>query len=88
MERPKSRLAPAMIVAGFLCAVLGLYIAGYLSCQSGGWGTISYRQVTAEWETTLYAPAAWVESLIRRNRVALLPPARVWQVAPDGGPKE
>src|SRR5687768_15471866 len=28
--RPKNRLAPAMIVAGALCAMLGAYVAGYL----------------------------------------------------------
>jgi hypothetical protein len=31
MNQPKSRLAPALIVAGVLCAILAVYVGGYLS---------------------------------------------------------
>jgi hypothetical protein len=73
-----------MIVAAALCALLAAYVGGYLSCDPGGWGTISFRTVTTDFEARLYAPAAWVESLLRGNRVVLLPQDRWWQVAPDG----
>src|SRR5687768_14809700 len=71
MQRSKN-FAPAMIVVGFLCTVLGVYVTGYLSCETGGWGSISYRQVDKEWQATMYAPAAWVESQLRGHEVFML----------------
>jgi hypothetical protein len=77
-----------MLVTAILCAVLAVYVAGYLShdlvvWQVGANRQAAYRQVTTEWEATLYVPAAWGESQIRERRIALLPPSRWWQVAPE-----
>lgn len=72
-SRSKSRLAPAMIVAGFLCAMLAVaYVAGYLM---GSTVTVnpSYKERAfyTRLQTTIYRPAAQAESAMTGTRVLL-----------------
>lgn len=65
MDRPKSRLAPALIVAAILCAVLVAYIAGYFTFSDlSEVPGMRLRTFNAEWQAFMYAPAAWLESMI------------------------
>jgi hypothetical protein len=73
-----------VIVAGVLCAVLGVYVVGYLSHAVVIFPAVVHRRVVFEWEVTLYAPAAWAESLLWERRVVLVAQSRWWQLAPYG----
>jgi hypothetical protein len=71
--RPKSRLAPALIVAGVLAAILTCYGAGYLSLSdklpnaSGGIA----RLFRSRWQAWAFVPAAVVEAKVSRIEVEL-----------------
>ncbi len=73
--RPKSRLAPALIVvAGVLCAVLAVYVGGYFAAsdrQDGSTSDIRFRTFGAKWQCALYSPAAWMEAATTRTTVFL-----------------
>jgi hypothetical protein len=64
MDRTKSRLAPALIVAGMLCALLGVYVARYFLCQTDHvWGDFARRRYYATiWHCRLFSVAAEVEA--------------------------
>src|SRR5262245_13564473 len=68
MERRQSNLTAALTVSCFLIAI---YFASYLCCplEQRAWGYD--RHVGYEGLTTLYAPAAWIESQLRRQPVDL-----------------
>jgi hypothetical protein len=53
-----------MIVAGFLCAVVAVYIAGYIagSPNIATKDSLRFRCFDYRWIRSLYLPAAWVES--------------------------
>jgi hypothetical protein len=77
--RPKSRLAPAMIVAGAILAVFLFYALGYflgsevspLSPLGIANNKKPYRLRTfdGKWQCALYAPAAWIESVALGVRI-------------------
>jgi hypothetical protein len=64
MNHPNSRLAPALIVAGMLCALLGVYVAGYFLCQTDHiWGDFARdRSYATIWHCRVFSVAAWVEA--------------------------
>lgn len=69
-EKPhsKSRVAPAMIVAGALCALLVGYAWSYLSTD--GWDATSngdvmrIRELQSKAACTLFSPAARIEAIV------------------------
>jgi hypothetical protein len=64
-SRPKSRLAPAMIAAGILCALPAAYIAGYFAfSHTYDAPGPRVRMFNAGWQAFIYAPAAWFESTV------------------------
>lgn len=74
--RPKSRLAPAMIVAGSVVAVVlvGGYLLGYLwGTQTGFDQGAGYRirKFSAKWQCAIYIPAARAESALLKLAVYL-----------------
>lgn len=81
--RPKSRLAPAMIVAGVLMALV-LYPGSYLGLGNLQDGyrmgvdppsTITFhrlRRFDYCWQCKVYAPLGWVESKVKRSYVELI----------------
>jgi hypothetical protein len=64
MDRTKSRLAPALIVAGMLCLLLGVYAAGYFLCQTDHvWGDFArQRYYSTIWHCRVFSLAAAVEA--------------------------
>ena len=64
MCHAKSRLAPALIVAGMLCALLGVYVAGYFLCQTGhvGGDFARQRDYATIWHCRIFSGAAKVEA--------------------------
>lgn len=72
-SRPKSRLAPAMIVAGVLCAVIiGGYVGSYLVVsQKKVEPYLVERRFPYLWQWRVYSPLAWVEAKITGNAVAV-----------------
>jgi hypothetical protein len=72
MDRPKSRLAPALIVAGVLCAASALYVVGYFyGCEERALGAAWGRGFRWRWQCAAYSPAAWIEARVRGSRVSL-----------------
>jgi hypothetical protein len=73
-EKPKSRLAPAMIVAGVLL-LLVLYVAGYFGLSetdpSASRNELD-RVYANKWSAAIYKPGGYVESAFRRQRVNIL----------------
>jgi hypothetical protein len=59
-NRRKSRLAPVLIVAGAVCALLAVYVAGYLLGRQNS----SVYCFNAKWKCMLYWPAGRLESLL------------------------
>ena len=67
--RPKSRLAPAMIVAGILFAMLAGYVGGYFAFSEGPTLDNGVRLFNGPWQALIYAPATRVESWITGEQV-------------------
>ena len=67
MDRPKSRLAPALII---FCAIAlrAAYAAAYLFCTSD-WGHA--RLVARAWQVPFFTPAARIESAITGAQIEL-----------------
>jgi hypothetical protein len=72
MDRPKSRLAPVLIVAGILCAALALYVAGYFfGGTARTLGPSQGRGFRWKWLCVAYAPVAGLEARMRGVEVVL-----------------
>jgi hypothetical protein len=69
MDRPKSRLAPALIVVGILFVMLAAYAAGYFAFSETPTPDNGIRVFNAPWQAFLYAPATRVESWITGEQV-------------------
>lgn len=77
-RRPKCRLAPALVFAGILSAML-VYLLGYfcisdvMFCGSEvtGGEAVYVRTFDARWQCMLYCPAARVEAAARGSKVSL-----------------
>jgi hypothetical protein len=72
-NRPKNRLASALVVA-VMCAALGVYVAGYFLLGSKS----AYpsrndiaRTYTAKWLAMAFVPAAFIEAKIAGIAVSL-----------------
>ena len=73
MDRPKSRLAAAMIVACLL-APLALYVTGYfLLGDKSAYpsGNDIARTYTARWQAVTFVPVAFIEAKMTRSNVSL-----------------
>ena len=73
MDRPKSRLAIVLLVAG-MGAALGVYVAGYVllgTVTAFPSGNDIARTYTARWQAVAFAPAAFIEAKIAGARVSL-----------------
>ena len=91
MDRSKSRLAPALIVAG-KCAALGAYVAGYIllgTVTAFPSGNDIARTYIARWQAVAFAPAAFIEAKLAGVRVSLYvagtrdhPWVEAWSFAP------
>jgi hypothetical protein len=73
MDRPKSRVAPALIVAGILCAVPAVYLACYLRL---GWrptpiGSEVRRAYFSRWQALVFIPAAAIEARAKGVEIEL-----------------
>ena len=72
MNRSKSRLAPVLIVAGFLCAILALYAFSYaVATRRFQQSTGISRVFSANWQVSVFAPAAAIEAKIKGVEVWL-----------------
>ena len=73
MDRPKSRLAPVLVVAFILCAMLAAYVGSYLF-SGYAWlePGIQHRGFYREWQLTLYRPLGQIESRLTGNSVVLV----------------
>jgi hypothetical protein len=64
-NRPKSRLAPAMMVTVIVLAMIALYVGGYLrGSRSTTTRGERLHNFGAKWKCMVYWPAAEVESLV------------------------
>ena len=62
--RPQSRLAPAMIVAGVLCAVLVAYVSGCVLSQRSRGFEVRHRRFRTKWQCVFYVPAVRAETIL------------------------
>jgi hypothetical protein len=71
MNRPRSRLGPAIALAGILLAFVAAYMASYFATSKlfPGPPGMRLRTFKTEWQSTFYHPAAFLESVLTGRRV-------------------